>query len=80
MAIATKHGQPDYFITMTCNPQWPEIVEKLRSGQTALKAPHLASHLFYQCLNAFINNLWENGVLGRGIAMSSNSKNGVILR
>ena len=79
MAIVTKHRQPDYFITMTCNQQWPEIVRKLRPGQTALKAPHLVSHLFCQYLNVFINNLWENDVLGRDIAMSSNSKNGVIL-
>ena len=68
MAIVTKYGKPDYFITMTCNPQWPEIVRNLRPGQTALNAPHLVSRVFRQYLNAFISDLWENGVLGRGIA------------
>ena len=66
MAIVTKNGKPDYFITMTCNPQ--EIVQNLRPGQTTLNAPHLVSHVFRQYLNAFISDLWENGILGRGIA------------
>ena len=68
MAIVIKYGKPDYFITMTCNPQSPEIVQNLRPGQTALDAPHLVSRVFRQYLNAFISDLWENGVLGRGIA------------
>ena len=25
MAIARKFGKPTLFITMTCNPEWPEI-------------------------------------------------------
>lgn len=24
-AIVHAHGKPDLFITMTCNPEWPEI-------------------------------------------------------
>ena len=68
MAIVTKYGKPDYFTTMTCNPQWPEIVQNPRPGQTTLNAPHLVSRVFRQYPNAFISDLWENGVLGRGIA------------
>ena len=43
-------------------------VQNLRPGQIALNAPHLVSRVFRQYLNAFISDLWENGVLGRGIA------------
>ena len=43
-------------------------VQNLRPGQIALNAPHLVSRVFRQYLNAFIIDLWENGVLGRGIA------------
>ena len=28
MAIINRKGKPDIFLTMTCNPRWPEIVEK----------------------------------------------------
>ena len=53
--------------TMTCNPQWPKIVQNLRTGQTTLNTPHLVSRVFRQYFNAFISDLWDNGVLGRGI-------------
>ncbi|OWZ01909.1 Helitron helicase [Phytophthora megakarya] len=32
MAIVQEAGTPSLFITMTCNPNWPEIKENLRSG------------------------------------------------
>ena len=30
LALCREHGKPDMFITMTCNPMWPEIQENLR--------------------------------------------------
>ncbi|XP_025262562.1 uncharacterized protein LOC112637334 [Camponotus floridanus] len=35
MAIVSKFGKPDLFITMTCNPKWREIEENLLPGQQA---------------------------------------------
>jgi len=29
MAIGNQMGYPDFFITFTCNPNWPEIQEAL---------------------------------------------------
>lgn len=29
MALVARYGRPDYFVTMTCNPYWPEITEQL---------------------------------------------------
>ena len=29
LAIVRKKGRPTYFITATCNPEWPEIKEAL---------------------------------------------------
>ena len=68
MAIMTKYGKPDYFITITCYLQWPEIAQNLRPGQTDLDAPHVVSCMFCQNLNAFLSDFWKNGILGRGIA------------
>ena len=31
-AVVRKLGAPSFFITMTCNPKWPEIVEALPPG------------------------------------------------
>ena len=33
LAILARCGRPSYFITMTCNPNWPEIKEALLPGQ-----------------------------------------------
>jgi hypothetical protein len=35
MALVQRFGKPDVFVTVTCNPFWPEIVECLYPGQTA---------------------------------------------
>ena len=53
---------------MTCNPQKPQIAQKLRTRQTSLNMSCLVSCMLQQYLNAFINDVWENGILGRGIA------------
>ena len=67
MALVTKFGKPEFFLTMTCNPRWPDITNNLRRGQTPLDAPHLVSRVFRQYLKAFVCDLWEEGVLGKAI-------------
>jgi hypothetical protein len=32
MGIVRALGRPDYFITMTCNPNWPEMTNELKPG------------------------------------------------
>ena len=39
MAIVAKFGRPTYFITITCNPQWPEIQRNLGPGEYASDRP-----------------------------------------
>ena len=43
MAICREFHKPDYFITMTCNPHWPEIQSKLFEGQAAQDRPYLVA-------------------------------------
>jgi hypothetical protein len=33
LKLIQMQGKPDLFITMTCNPQWPEIQRELRLGR-----------------------------------------------
>ncbi|UYV81456.1 hypothetical protein LAZ67_20001240 [Cordylochernes scorpioides] len=46
MAIVRKHGKPDFFVTMTCNPKWLEIVENLEEGQSVVNRPDLVVRVF----------------------------------
>ncbi|RWS27879.1 uncharacterized protein B4U80_03589 [Leptotrombidium deliense] len=60
MAICRKIGRPDLFITMTCNPKWPEITRYLKTlppGLTANDIPHFTSRLFYQKVSNLIKDL-----------------------
>jgi hypothetical protein len=43
MALVRKFGKPDLFITMTCNPNWLEILHELRLGEEANDRPNLTS-------------------------------------
>ena len=64
MAIVRSHTKPDLFITMTCNPQWPEITENLAPTQTAQDGPDLVTRVFRLKLCALLDDLLIHGVLG----------------
>ena len=46
MALYQTFGHPHLFITMTTNPDWPEITAHLKNGETALDRPELVSRVF----------------------------------
>ncbi len=68
MALVRKFGKPDLFITMTCNPNWPEILHELKPGEEVNDRPDLTSMVFNMKLNALLKDLLQNGVLGTALA------------
>ena len=68
MAIVKKYKKPTYFVTMTCNPHWPEIQENLAPGQTAQDRPDLVARVFKLKKDQLINDLIHGGLLGMHIA------------
>ena len=57
LALARDRGGPTFFITMTSNPKWPEIAERLRPGQHFTDIPSVvcrAFHVRLQYLKAFL--------------------------
>jgi len=52
LALAYAYGKPSYFITMTCNPEWPEIQDRLQPGQNVSDIPVVARafKIRLQCL------------------------------
>ena len=48
MAICRTIGNPDLFITFTCNPSWPEIKQELTriSGQKVEDRPDITARVF----------------------------------
>ena len=46
LALARTYGPPSLFITMTCNPEWPEISSRLEPGQDASDIPVIVARAF----------------------------------
>ncbi|UYV82699.1 hypothetical protein LAZ67_22000600 [Cordylochernes scorpioides] len=57
MAIVRKHGKPDFFVTMTCNPKWLEIVENLKEGQSVENRPDLVVRVFKMKLDVLLEQI-----------------------
>jgi hypothetical protein len=54
LAIAGAHGKPTFFVTMTCNPLWPEIQGQLRPGQQYTDIPDVVVRVFKAKLSYLI--------------------------
>ncbi|TVU42279.1 hypothetical protein EJB05_08675, partial [Eragrostis curvula] len=46
MTLVQRYGKPDYFITMTCNPYWPEVIQELLPGQTPQDRPEVVARVY----------------------------------
>ena len=68
MAIVKKNKKNMYFITMTCNPHWREIVDNLGPGQTAQNRPDLVARVFNKKKTQLMHDLTNGSILGRTVA------------
>ena len=68
LSIVRRFGKPDYFITFTCNPHWPEIQRELLYHQKASDRPDLCSRVFQLKLGELLEDLTKRHVLGKAIA------------
>ncbi|MEO1479523.1 MAG: helitron helicase-like domain-containing protein [Bacteroidota bacterium] len=65
MAIVREYGKPDFFVTFTCNPSWPEIQNELYDGQEAKDRPDLICRVFHMKLKEMLHEFHEKHVLGK---------------
>ena len=68
IALYQRFAHPHLFITMTCNPNWPEIQEQLKPGQTALDQPDLVSRVFNLKKRQLIRDLGSEMIFGQLLA------------
>ncbi|XP_068328108.1 uncharacterized protein [Pyrus communis] len=67
MAICRHLGNPDLFITFTCNAKWPEIIEDLRErpGCKAEDRPDIISRIFKAKLDHMIKYIKSGKPFGK---------------
>jgi len=69
MAICSKVGFPDVFITFTCNPKWPEIVRLLTPlHQIAHDRPDIVARIFKMKFDQLMLDLTKKAILGKVLA------------
>ena len=70
MAICNPMGYPDFFITLTCNLNWPEIQEALaqQPGQHAKYRPDIIARVFRLGLKELKRDFKERNLFGKVIA------------
>jgi hypothetical protein len=59
LVLVSEFGCPHVFLTLTCNPKWPEIVSKLLDGQTAFDRPEVTAAVFKSRLDQMKMNIWN---------------------
>ncbi|KAK9165479.1 hypothetical protein Scep_000670 [Stephania cephalantha] len=64
MALVQRFGKPDIFLTITCNPYWPEIQQELRFNDDAQNRHDLAARVFKSKLECLKNEIIKKQVFG----------------
>ena len=57
LVLVSEFGCPHVFLTLTCNPEWPEILSQLLMGQTAFDRPDVTVAVFKSRLDKFKTNI-----------------------
>lgn len=68
MAIVSKFGRPDLFLTFTCNPKCKDIRNALPPGQHAQHRPDIVARVFYKQLTELLDDVTDKHVLGVPVA------------
>ncbi|XP_058733259.1 uncharacterized protein LOC131604861 [Vicia villosa] len=69
MAILSRLGFPDLFVTFTCNPNWPEIKRALSgTGLQPHDRPDIISKVFKIKFDTLMNDITKHHVVGKVIA------------
>lgn len=61
---AAKDGEPSMMLTMSANPEWPEIAEQLFEGQTAADRTDITCQVFKGKLHALLQDLRSGVAFG----------------
>ncbi|XP_035835819.1 uncharacterized protein LOC110888316 [Helianthus annuus] len=66
MAICKWYGYPDFFITITCNPKWPEVQRFLKdTNLNPEDRPDILSRIFKIKLDSICKDLKDRDLFGK---------------
>lgn len=62
MTYVRTYGNPDLFITFTCNPEWPEIKNELFPGQRSSDRHDIVSRVFQLQVKKLMDLITKGGI------------------
>ena len=68
LAINRHFGGADLFLTMTADPNWPEICAELLPGQTLADRPDLMARVFRAKMAQMLDDIHKHGYMGKTVA------------
>jgi hypothetical protein len=68
MMLPTMFGFPDLFLTMTCNPRWPEIVDNIPPGADASLFVDVVARVFFAKWRALLKDIVVDEIFGPVLA------------
>ncbi|GFR24833.1 ATP-dependent DNA helicase [Trichonephila clavata] len=64
MTYVRHFGRPDLYITFTCNPKWPEIIDLLNKGQKSHDRHDIIARVFRVKVKHMMKLLTKGCILG----------------
>jgi len=66
IAICRVHGPPDFFVTFTCNPKWPEIAAALsfEPGQKSIDRADIVVRVYNMKLEELLGDIRDGTAFG----------------
>ncbi|XP_016506237.1 uncharacterized protein LOC107824026 [Nicotiana tabacum] len=65
IALVQHFGKPDIFLTMTCNPSWPEIKQHLLPTNETQNRPDLISRVFKAKVEEIKTEILKRNIFGK---------------
>ncbi|CAI9266057.1 unnamed protein product [Lactuca saligna] len=68
MALVQKFGKPNIFLTLTCNPNWPEIRQHMMIQEETQNRADLIVRVFHAKLEQFKKEILKKEIFGKVVA------------
>ncbi len=68
LAINRYYHGADLFITVTADPNWPEIKAALEPGQSSSDRPDLVVRVFHAKVKQILKDITVDGIMGKTVA------------
>jgi hypothetical protein len=68
ITICRVYGPPDFFVTFTCNPEWPNFLQSLQPGEKPSDRSDVITWVYHMKLEDLLHDITSGIIFGPCIA------------